>query len=75
MNYCSVFGEGTTTTSSTNSHTEEYPQSLPREGRMRDSQGRMTTRLLQRTLTGEVAVVKCGKYDKICKNLRGMRIH
>ncbi|KAH3875406.1 hypothetical protein DPMN_038671 [Dreissena polymorpha] len=35
----------------------------------------MTTRLVQRTLTGEVAVVKCGKCDKICKNLRGLRIH
>ncbi|KAH3704540.1 hypothetical protein DPMN_079596 [Dreissena polymorpha] len=35
----------------------------------------MTTRLVQRTLTGGVAVVKCGKCDKICKNLRGLRIH
>ncbi|XP_052261255.1 uncharacterized protein LOC127865289 [Dreissena polymorpha] len=35
----------------------------------------MTTRPVQWTLTGEVAVVKCGKCDKLCKNLRGLQIH
>jgi len=34
----------------------------------------MTTRLVQTTLTGTPAEVRC-KCGKICKNLRGLRIH
>ncbi|KAH3861906.1 hypothetical protein DPMN_024860 [Dreissena polymorpha] len=59
-------------------HTQKNTPRVYREGedeRLTRTDTQMTTRLVQRTLTGEVAVVKCGKCDKICKNLRGLRIH
>ncbi|XP_052268662.1 uncharacterized protein LOC127870041 [Dreissena polymorpha] len=63
--------------SATDSDTEEYPQSLPRGGedeRLDQTHSTTTTRLVQSTLTGTKAEVKC-RCGKVCKNLRGLRIH
>ncbi|XP_052281306.1 uncharacterized protein LOC127878820 [Dreissena polymorpha] len=63
--------------STTDSNIEEYPQSLPRgrvEERLNRTDLTVTTQLVQTTLTGTPKVVRC-RCGKVCKNLRGLRIH
>ena len=55
----------------------KYPQGLPRGGedeRPIEQDKTVTTRLIQRTLTGTTAETKC-HCGKVCKNLKGLKIH
>ncbi|KAL0148227.1 hypothetical protein M9458_056459 [Cirrhinus mrigala] len=70
----------------TESYTKQYPQSRPRGGEderlsrtdttvtARTTDPRITRRLTQTTLTGEVMEVKC-HCEKVCKNTKGLKIH
>ena len=70
--------EGTPTTNATENQRENTPTSLPRGGeneRLDRTDIMETTRLTQRTLTGTAPVETKCHCGKVCKNIKGLRIH